>query len=468
MVSFDRFVIDTVCRNDYLIHTINSVLVHRRRRRVAQKVVGMPVRSIVIVTDNASFEMGGEAAIPLRFFLGFRKLGMEAKLFCHGRVEASLRKALSEAELRDVVFSQDTWLQKAIYQAGRILPIRLQETFVYPVIQLLTQIKQRAAIRKMASIGAVDVIFQPVPISPKALSLIYGMGVPTYFGPLNGNIEYPPGLVNSTGGAVALALKLGRALAEPLHYLFPAKKQATGLFICNQRTLDALPHALRSVPKYRSYDATIDSEHWRKVEQSSERDPTHFLFVGRLVDWKAVDLAIEATHRLGGRARLTIVGDGPERNRLEVVAASGPATIRFEGFLPHSALLTLYGGICAQLLPSLREAGGNVCLEGLAAGVPIIAVKWGGAMDVVRDGVDGFLIEPSSREALIDGFARSMTALMDNPANAREMGRQGRERVLAAFDWKVKVADYLAAFERGRVRPIDQLNPDLIHRVNVW
>ena len=428
----------------------------------------MGVSSIVIVADTASFELGGEAAMPLRFFQAFRKLGLTVKLLCHDRTAATLSTSLSEAEMKDIVFFRDTALQKAVVIAGRRLPQRLQEVFVYSVVRSLTEIRQRKVINEMIKFGAVDVVFQPAPISPKAVSLISGIGAPTYFGPLNGNIEYPPLLKNRTSRAVAILLNIGRAVSEPLHYLFPAKRRAAGLFVSNQRTLAALPKATQNVPKYRSYDATIDASHWRLVDQTQVRDPSHFLYVGRLVDLKAVDIAIAAIHKLGGRAKLTIVGEGPERERLSALALVGPGKIEFIGHQSHSALLPIYSQVCAQLLPSLREAGGNVCLEGLAAGIPVIATKWGGATDVVLDGIDGLLIDASSWSALVDGFAAGMAKFMDHPEQAREMGLRGRERVLAAFDWTEKAKEYLAVFEGRNDVSKQPGDPIRVHRVEVW
>ena len=402
---------------------------------------------IAIVCDNASFRMGGEAAIPLRFFRSFRALGARPVLLTHARVRTELQEILTPEELQNTVFFEDLWLQKQIFSLGRLLPLRLREIFIYGLIASLTERRQARHLRKLARDGALDVVFQPIPISPKVLSLITVPGTPVFFGPLNGAMDYPPAFRTKSGPVSDAVIAAGRAMAEPLHYLFPAKRRAAGIFVSNPRTLAALPRATRQAMKYRSYDATVDSDHWRQSGARNSVDSRHFLYVGRLVDWKAVDIAIRAAHALDGRARLTIVGDGPERARLEALAATGPAEITFAGHLTHQALLGLYGSVCAQLLPSLREAGGNVCMEALATATPVIATRWGGPSDVVRDGHDGILIAPESEDALIRGFAEAMTRLMDDPTLAQKMGARGRARVLDAFGWQAKARDYLALFQ---------------------
>jgi glycosyltransferase involved in cell wall biosynthesis len=328
--------------------------------------------------------------------------------------------------------------------------LRLREVFVYSAIGLLTERRQTRHLREMAGTGRVDVVFQPVPISPRALSLVKLPGKPVFFGPLNGAMDYPSSFRRKSGPVSDLLIRAGRQIAEPLHRLFSAKARAAGVFLSNPRTLDALPKVMRRVTRYRSFDATVDSKQWRHVSRGTAVAPDHFLLVGRLVDWKAVDCAIRAIHALNGRARLTIVGDGPERAALERLAATGPGQIDFAGYQSHDHVRDLYDRVTAQLLPSLREAGGNVCMEALAAGVPMIATRWGGALDVIRDGVDGNLIAPDSEGHLIAGFAAAMRDLMDNPARAAAMGAAGRARVLEAFSWQTKARDYLTIFEQTR------------------
>jgi glycosyltransferase involved in cell wall biosynthesis len=402
--------------------------------------------SIAIVCDNASFRMGGEAAIPLRFFREFRALGARVQLLAHDRVRPELETILTPAERADVTFFPDQNLQRLIFRLGRVLPIRLQELFVFGLITALTERRQVRHLRALSAQDRIDVVFQPVPIAPRAISLIRLDDRPVYFGPLNGAMDYPPAFRRRSGRLTDLAVQLGRALAEPLHHIFPARKQAAGVFVSNPRTLAALPRAMARVPRYRSFDATADSLQWRDTRRGNTVDTDHFLYVGRLVDWKAVDIAIRATHALQGRARLTIVGDGPERSALERLAATGPGQITFAGFQPHDRIAALYARVTAQLLPSLREAGGNVCMEALAAGVPMIATRWGGAVDVIRDGIDGLLIPPDSEQTLVTGFADAMRNLMDNPARASAMGSAGRARVLDAFSWQTKARDILAIF----------------------
>lgn len=416
---------------------------------------------IAITCGNASFRMGGEAAIPIQFFRQFRAIGHDVRLLTHARVEAELTETFSEDELADVHFVSDSLFQSLVWKLGRPLPSRLREIFATGVVSLSTEIRQRKLLRRMICAGEIDVVFAPTPISPKMLSMIRLKGVPVFFGPLNGAMDYPPAFGRRSGQLTDRIIAAGRGFSELAHRLFPAKRDAAGLFLSNPRTLQALPRATHSVPKYKSFDATVDSDLWGNVERSGDIDASQFLYVGRLVDWKAVDLAIRAVHELGGRARLTIVGDGPERPRLEALAAEGPAQVAFTGHLTHLEIRAMYPRVCALILPSLREAGGNVCMEALAAGVPVIAARWGGPADVVIDGVDGFLVPPVGEDELVAGFAKAMRRFMEVPSLSRSMGAAGRSRVLEAFSWRRKAMDIATVFERHLVHDYAGWGPRL-------
>lgn len=128
---------------------------------------------------------------------------------------------------------------------------------------------------------------------------------------------------------------------------------------------------------------------------------THVLMVSALVPYKRIDLAIEAT-RLAGRS-LRIVGEGPERARLE---AEGHPHVTFLGRLPDEAVREEYRRAAAVLLPA-EEDFGIVPLEAQACGRPVIALGKGGALETVIDGETGVLVpdsEPDTWAAVLRDF----------------------------------------------------------------
>jgi glycosyltransferase involved in cell wall biosynthesis len=115
------------------------------------------------------------------------------------------------------------------------------------------------------------------------------------------------------------------------------------------------------------------------------REEGYCLIVSALAPYKRVDLAIAACDRLG--IELRIVGDGPERQRLQELA--GPKT-RFLGSVEPKQLRDLYRGARLFLQPGVEDFG-IACVEALACGTPVVSVSKGGVLDIVEDGRHGSL-----------------------------------------------------------------------------
>jgi glycosyltransferase involved in cell wall biosynthesis len=146
------------------------------------------------------------------------------------------------------------------------------------------------------------------------------------------------------------------------------------------------------------------------------------LVVSALVPYKRLHVAIDAA-RLAG-IPLKIIGDGPERARLERAAGSGAD---FLGRQSDTAIRELYRGAAVTLLPG-EEDFGIVPVEAQACGTPVVALARGGATETVIDGKTGILVEDLSAPAFADGIARAMSASFDRAAIRRNAERFSRER----------------------------------------
>jgi glycosyltransferase involved in cell wall biosynthesis len=157
---------------------------------------------------------------------------------------------------------------------------------------------------------------------------------------------------------------------------------------------------------------------------ASPRQPEDFyLFVGQLVAYKRADLAIAAFARLD--RRLIIVGDGPQRHRLE---ASAPKNIRFIGWTTDEELRSYYAR-CRSLIFPNEEDFGIVPVEAQAAGAPVIAFAKGGALETVFDGQTGVHFSdptPAGLQAAITRFESIAPTLSPTAclANSRRFSRE--------------------------------------------
>jgi glycosyltransferase involved in cell wall biosynthesis len=155
-------------------------------------------------------------------------------------------------------------------------------------------------------------------------------------------------------------------------------------------------------------------------------------WVGRMTgvkDTGAVLEIVRAAREQGVEAVLCMVGDGPDRVRLEQLAHEiGIARhCYFVGYQEDVA--GYYRLFDAFLLPSVNEGTPVSAIEALASGTPVVANRVGGVPDVVRDGVDGFLVEHGD----VEGAGRRIAALAEDAKLRAKLGDAGRARVLERY-----------------------------------
>jgi glycosyltransferase involved in cell wall biosynthesis len=165
--------------------------------------------------------------------------------------------------------------------------------------------------------------------------------------------------------------------------------------------------------------------------------------LGRLKAYKSVDVLLRAMPEILRRhpdARLAIVGQGPERARLEQLAwrLGLAASVRFHGYLEKQARNRLLAQAWVSVCPSAFEGYGLVCVEANAWGVPVVAANVPGLRDSVSDGATGILVPHGD----IARLATAMNQLLANPVRREAMGVAGRAWA-ATHDWQRSAETFL-------------------------
>ena len=359
------------------------------------------------------------------------------------------------------MYVPDTKAHLFFWRISQRLPDRISSFTTGFLLRYLTQSAQRREIRRLLREQAISVIHQPIPVSPKEPSLIFGMNVPVIIGPMNGGMNYPPGFRKLQSGTERFALAAGRRLADFMNFLLPGKRRAAMLLVANERTRAALPRGVCS-NVVTLVENGVDLALWSVPDSSAKESAStsaaaRFVFMGRLVELKAVDLLLLAFKRASAETpmTLTIIGSGNERSIWNILARSldilgdgsnQPGKVCFLGWMSQVECAGQLAQCDALVLPSMPECGGAVVLEAMAMEVPVIATAWGGPVDYL-DSSCGILVEPSSKEAFVDNLALALIRLATHPQERRAMGKAGRLKVIRDFDWETKVDRMLEFYE---------------------
>jgi glycosyltransferase involved in cell wall biosynthesis len=179
------------------------------------------------------------------------------------------------------------------------------------------------------------------------------------------------------------------------------------------------------------------------------RHKNRLLFVGRLNAQKGIGQLLDAVAAMQTGAELDVVGDGTDREALLSHARSlGIADrVYWHGALPQPRLVEFYRQATALVVPSRDEGFGLVAVEAQLCETPVVAFASGGLIDIMEDGVTGYLIHPSDTAS----FATSLDDVVTSEQR-HEIGRAGRQSALAKFSPESVARRYRKLYDSVLVR----------------
>jgi glycosyltransferase involved in cell wall biosynthesis len=401
---------------------------------------------VLVVGHYASDRIGGEASIPLHMFRRLRDQDVPAWLVTHDSARSELVATLG-ADVSRVAFVPSLPGLGGLLPLGERLPVALR-TVAWGITQLERQLAMLPVVRRLVTELDIDVVHQPISVSPTMASPLRRLGVPVVMGPLNGGMDMPPAFGDRDGWPNRLRKRAAPAVARVLNGVLRGRREAAVILVANERTRALLPVPVHGEVRSLS-DIGVVLRDWPEPTEPVVSDRTRFCFVGRLVVLKGVDLLLRAFADVAASADVTleVVGDGPERHRLERLAGElGVADrVTFTGWLDPAGCADALRRCDVFCFPSLQEAGGVVVLEAMASGRPVIAARWGGPVELADD-TCAVLLDVSS----VNGFTAELTAAMATLAadlvRRRELGRAGRTRVEREFDWDLLVRRSLEVY----------------------
>jgi glycosyltransferase involved in cell wall biosynthesis len=217
--------------------------------------------------------------------------------------------------------------------------------------------------------------------------------------------------------------------------LLKAMHNQAELNLCTSTAMqeELTSHGIERVALWqRGVDTELFQPHLASQEMRSHLTQGHpdsplLLYVGRLSAEKEID-RIKPVLEAIPNARLALVGDGPYRQELQQHFADTPTF--FVGYLTGTDLAAAFASADAFVFPSRTETLGLVLLEAMAAGCPVVAARAGGIPDIVTDGVNGYLFDPTD-----EGGAIAATQHLLAQKHERETLRQNARLEAERWGW---------------------------------
>ena len=177
-------------------------------------------------------------------------------------------------------------------------------------------------------------------------------------------------------------------------------------------------------------DISNVSKHVRKLNKTPR-----IIYVGRLIPVKNLTMLIKVS-KLLPNYKFVIIGDGPERERLEKIA---PNNVSFLGLISQKEVIKEMKKSDVFVLTSISESFGRVLIEALACGLPIVAVKSQGPKDIIREGSNGYLVRLNDA----DDMANKINLAIKNKNKISSNNLKDADR----FSWNKVLPQYESLHE---------------------
>ncbi|HET9373360.1 MAG TPA: glycosyltransferase family 4 protein [Chthoniobacterales bacterium] len=307
----------------------------------------------------------------------------------------------------------------------------------------------------------------PVLPSPFAFFLRKGP-IPFVIGPLNGGLPWPPGFSQLENQKEWIAnlrnvyryLPFARSTYRHAAAIIAASSQTYAEFVAYRGKLFFVPE-----PGIARSLCVADS---RTTESGAKLE---LIFVGGLVPRKACDLALRGAAPLlrSGLANFTVVGDGPERTRLEQLARSLgiEKAVLFCGWLSHVEVLNRLRSADVFVFPSIRDNGAGAVFEALGSGTVPVVADFGGPGDIVHSEV-GYKVALTTENDIVAQMEKILTELANDRERLEQLRRQGMAYVRECLTWDAKaqaVTKVLHWVVRRGPKP-DLLPPKMLSHTN--
>ena len=229
---------------------------------------------------------------------------------------------------------------------------------------------------------------------------------------------------------------------------FAVRKSSLVLF-ANEDTKKRLNATLMK-RSYSMLETAIDSDKVVGLRKSSHKKGTlKVLWVGQVEPRKALRMVVDAiavglsTYERGFNIHVDVVGDGPdlEEMRCYIQEKMLNDKITLHGRVSFEKVDAFYEAADVFLFSSVQDTSGNVVLEAMAKGLPVIALNHQGVKEIIEKGGGGVLVDLGEYEEVLNSFASTLKSLMDDSTLIDKLGKEALESISKHFTWSSKAKE---------------------------
>jgi glycosyltransferase involved in cell wall biosynthesis len=382
--------------------------------------------------------LGSEPGIGWHWATRLARAGHEVRVLTRANNRESIERALAEEPVCNLSFSyydMPAWVRRWKNHAG------LWARLYY----VLWQWGAYQVARKLCGEVRFDVVHHITFGVFRHPSLMAFLGPPFVFGPVGGG-ETAPRELRRTFPLRGYLFDLARDLANWVVHVDPLM---VAMFSRSAAMLCKTGETLGSIPARFHDKCVVQVELGTDGRSTAVRRPQEagafrILYVGRLVYWKGLHLGLMAFaefRRTHPGARMTVIGRGPDEAWLHDLARRLGVyeAVKWIPHLERAAVMGAYARHDAFLFPSLHDSSGNVVLEALSCGLPVVCLDAGGPA-VLVDPSCGFKVRPGEPGQVVEDLARALDALAMNPQLTRVMGQAAADRAHDHFSWTSQIS----------------------------
>jgi len=313
--------------------------------------------------------------------------------------------------------------------------------FMYP-FSLAFEWHAWRQLRRRIFAGDFDIVLRVLPMSPVLPSpfpfFLRKGPIPFVIGPLNGGLPWPPGFSQLERQKEWISNL--RKLYRYLPFARSTYRHAAAIIAASSQTYAELAadcDKLFFVPEP-GIARSLCFGDARSIEAGAKLE---LIFIGGLVPRKACDLALRAAAPLLRKdlARFTVVGDGPERDRLVQLASSLgiEKAVIFCGWLKHAEVLRRLRSADVMVFPSVRDNGAGIVFEALATGAVPVVADFGGPGDIVNSQV-GYKVPLVNESDMVSRMEKILADLAQDRELLNRLRQQGMDYARERLTWDAK------------------------------